>query len=165
MRLHLLIEYLVLAACLLGVVALIQLVAMRLAIPEATALSLFGIAIGASYFAARQILELPRSHRFARWLLRRAALNWPLAAALTQRFELIVCRRAVLSRLQEYNRNRLAPMLGDRVAHALGSVIARRCALADRAIQSMREDFGEFSNALERRLLSLLALRRGAWPC
>jgi CPA1 family monovalent cation:H+ antiporter len=48
---HLLIEYLILAACLLGVVALIQVVAMRLPIPEATVLSLFGIAIGASYFA------------------------------------------------------------------------------------------------------------------
>ena len=48
---HLLIEYLVLAACLLGVVGLIQVVAARLAIPEATVLSLFGITIGASYFA------------------------------------------------------------------------------------------------------------------
>jgi CPA1 family monovalent cation:H+ antiporter len=110
---------------------------------------------------AQQILELPRSYHLAQWLYRRAGLEWPLAGALAQRFELIVCRRAVLSRLQEYNRSRLAPVLGERVVRVLDSVIAIRCVRADRAIQSMRRDFGEFSHALERRFLSLFALRRG----
>ena len=46
-----LIEYLVLGAGLFGVVAAMQAIAARLSIPEATALSILGIGIGASYFA------------------------------------------------------------------------------------------------------------------
>ena len=46
-----LIEYLVLGAFLLGIIAAIQAIAARLALPEATALSILGLAIGTSYFA------------------------------------------------------------------------------------------------------------------
>src|SRR5262249_36064059 len=36
---------------------------------------------------AAQILQLSRSHLLAQWLHRRTALDWPLALALTERFD------------------------------------------------------------------------------
>jgi CPA1 family monovalent cation:H+ antiporter len=111
--------------------------------------------------AARAILDFPVGYRFAQWLHRRLHLDWPLAMALTQRFELVLCRRAVLERLLDYNRSRLAPVLGERLTSALDAVVVRRIVLTERAIRVMHEDYGPFIEALQRRLLLLYALKQG----
>lgn len=111
--------------------------------------------------AARSILDYPWSYRAALFLYHRAGLSRPLEIALANRFELIVCRRAVFERLQLYIDDSLAPVFGERLATILHSILEGRIASVDEALAAMRHQFGAFTLALERRLLLLVALRRG----
>ncbi|WP_256354590.1 sodium:proton antiporter [Variovorax sp. dw_308] len=110
---------------------------------------------------ARRILEPQRSLRVASWLARHLHVRRPLAAALADRFELLICRRAVLERLKHYSQRRLLPLLGEPVAQVLGSTLAARSKSVEEAIQSLRLEFPEFASKLERRLLILFAFRQG----
>lgn len=111
--------------------------------------------------AARRILEPHLSYQLALWLHRYLHLDRPLAAALGDRFELLICRRAVLERLHRYNQSRLKPLLGERMASVLDTVLLARSQSAEQAIQALRDAHPEFTQALERRLLLLFALRQG----
>lgn len=111
--------------------------------------------------AARRILEPHTSYQVALWLHRHLHLDRPLAAALADRFELLICRRAVLERLHRYNQSRLKPLLGERMAGVLDTVLQARSQSAEQAIQALRNAHPDFTQALERRLLLLFALRQG----
>ena len=85
----------------------------------------------------------------------------PLDAAMVERFELLVCRRAVLERLRDFNATRLKPLFGERQTGVLDSVISARIGAAEQEIAELRNQFGAAANALERRLLLLRALNEG----
>jgi CPA1 family monovalent cation:H+ antiporter len=54
--------------------------------------------------AARAILQYHLGYRIAFFLHKWLALDRPLARALADRFELMICRQTVLDRLRRYNR-------------------------------------------------------------
>lgn len=110
---------------------------------------------------ARAILHNGWNYRLALFLHRYLRLHAPLAKVLADRFELLVCRRAVLERLLGYNQSYLATLLGRPVAELLQTVLRTRAKSVDDSIAQMRRDFGQFTAALERRLLLLFALRQG----
>ena len=110
---------------------------------------------------AREILGLPLHYRTAKALYRLLRFERPLAAAMAERFELLLCRRAVLERLREFNGTRLTPLLGEPLTSVLDSVIATRIVSADQEIGELRTQFGSSASALERRLLLLFALKQG----
>ena len=111
--------------------------------------------------AANRVLNPHASYRIAVLLQRWLNLDRPLAAAVADRFELLVCRRAVLERLRSYNRKRLQPLLGERMAGVLEGVLEARIALVEEALAALRTKYGDFTLALERRLLLLFAIRQG----
>lgn len=111
--------------------------------------------------AALKILEYPASARLARLAARWFRVRWPWTNALIDRFELLMCRRVVLYQLQEFNRESLTPLLGQRLTKLLGKILERRTVSVELALQEVRESLGGAAQALERRMLLLYALREG----
>ncbi|SPS00348.1 cation:proton antiporter [Cupriavidus taiwanensis] len=111
--------------------------------------------------AARHILDYHLGFRVALWLHRRLGIDRPLARALADRFELLICRQTVLDRLRRYNRSMLTPVFGARMATVLDGVLEDRSRAAAEGLADMRGKFGAYTEALERRLLMLFALRKG----
>jgi len=110
---------------------------------------------------ARRILDEQPSYRFARMLHVRTGIAWPLESAMIDRFELLICRRAVLERLRRYNREQLEPLLGERMTGVQDGILAARIEAVEGAIGAMRAQYPQFTAALERRMLMLFALRQG----
>ncbi|MBB3012871.1 cation:proton antiporter [Cupriavidus alkaliphilus] len=111
--------------------------------------------------AARHILDYHLGFRVALFLHRRLGIDRPLARALADRFELLICRQTVLDRLRRYNRSMLTPVFGARMATVLDGVLEDRSRAAAEGLADMRGKFGAYTVALERRLLMLFALRKG----
>jgi len=111
--------------------------------------------------ASRRILAKHAGYRFAVWLHRVVHIDRPLANALADRFELLICRQTVLERLRAYNRASLQPVLGERMADLLDGVLIARIEAAEEGLAELREKFGDYSAALEKRLLVLFALYIG----
>jgi CPA1 family monovalent cation:H+ antiporter len=111
--------------------------------------------------AARRIFEYTLTFKVGLFLHRHVSIDRPLARALADRFELLVCRQTVLMRLLDYNQSMLAPVFGARMAGVLDSVLKDRIAGAERGLNVMRAEFGSYTVALEARMLALFGLRRG----
>ncbi|TPQ33351.1 cation:proton antiporter [Cupriavidus pinatubonensis] len=111
--------------------------------------------------AARAILQYHLGYRIALFLHKWLGLDRPLARALADRFELLICRQTVLDRLRRYNRSLLTPVFGARMTTVLDGVLEERFHSAGEGLAQMREQFGDYTVALERRLLMLFALRKG----
>ena len=111
--------------------------------------------------AARHILDYHLGFKVALFLHRRLGIDRPLARALADRFELLICRQTVLDRLRRYNRSMLTPVFGARMATVLDGVLEDRSRAAAEGLADMRGKFGAYTVALERRLLMLFALRKG----
>ncbi len=67
----------------------------------------------------------------------------------------------MLERLRGYNRSLLTPVFGARMTTVLDGVLEERFHSAGEGLAQMREQFGDYTVALERRLLMLFALRKG----
>ncbi len=110
---------------------------------------------------ARRILDEHASYHLALRLHALTVIAWPLESAMTNRFELLICRRAVLERLRRYNTGRLAPLLGERMTSVLDGILAARIGAVEDAITQLRDKHPQFTVTLERRMLMLFALRQG----
>ena len=111
--------------------------------------------------AARRILEQSGIDRLAVVLHERVGFDALLVYRLANRFELLVCRRAVLEQLRRYLRTSLQPMLGERLADVLDAVLQARIDSSSEVLDGMRAKYGQYTTVLERRLLVLYALRSG----
>lgn len=112
--------------------------------------------------AAASILDEPLALKVGAFLARYAHIDTVLKNALADRFELVICRRAVLEQLIAFNARALSGILGSRMASVLDGVLRTRLAAVDQALADLRIRYGgDFARALERRLLLLSALRRG----
>lgn len=111
--------------------------------------------------AARRILEPHLLDRLADTLHERYGFDALLVYRLANRFELLVCRRAVLEQLRSYLRVSLQPMLGERLANLLDTVLQARIDSVTAVLDEMRARHGHYTVVLERRLLMLYALRSG----
>ncbi|MCO5071520.1 MAG: sodium:proton antiporter [Rhizobiaceae bacterium] len=113
--------------------------------------------------AATHILDPSPSLLLGRLLARFLRIDWLLMNALGDRFELMICRRAVLEQLVEFNAQSLGPFVGSRMTTLLESVLKTRLEAVDKAIAEMRASYGgDYTHALERRLLFLFALNKGS---
>lgn len=113
--------------------------------------------------AAAAILDEPASLRVGRFLADRFRIRRVLMNALADRFELMICRRAVLERLVEFNQNSLTPFIGKRMAAVLEGILRARLDAVEKVIAELGQKYGaEFAHALEQRLLLLFALARGS---
>jgi monovalent cation:H+ antiporter, CPA1 family len=87
--------------------------------------------------AAAQILALSRMYRLSRWLHLHLRFDRLFATALADRFELLMCRRAVLEQLTRFNDERLNDLLGERLVSMLEKVLhARIDAIAEADVHS-----------------------------
>ncbi|WP_179949156.1 MULTISPECIES: sodium:proton antiporter [unclassified Burkholderia] len=111
--------------------------------------------------AAAQILQIRWSYRAARWIHSWLKLSWPFSCALQNRFELLICRRAVLEQLHRYTETSLQPLLGPETTKTLSAILHGRMDRTEHAITEMRGDFGHYTRKLERRMLLLVALNAG----
>lgn len=112
--------------------------------------------------AARMILAPAPGYRLASFLAGRFNLRRLLARPLADRFELMLCRRAVLERLIVYNDKTLRPFVGDRMAEVLEGVLRGRLEAVDEVLTQLRSRYPGHTKLLERRLLVLFSLGRGA---
>lgn len=111
---------------------------------------------------ARKILDPSMWLKFSTWMHRYLHLRWPLSLLLTDRFELLICRRAVLEELRDYNAKRLAPLFGKRMSALLDAVLDIRINSVDQVIREIEAQFGPRAYQLEYRMLRLLALRQSS---
>jgi monovalent cation:H+ antiporter, CPA1 family len=111
--------------------------------------------------ASLRILEPHPAYKLGLLLHRLFHWDGPLASALADRYELMICRRAVLERLREYNQSRVQPLLGARMSDVLDSILMARIRMIEKVIHGMRIEFGDFTTTLEQRILLLFALRQG----
>ncbi|MEM5449516.1 cation:proton antiporter [Paraburkholderia guartelaensis] len=111
--------------------------------------------------AAAKILADTIEMRVARLLYRWLRVRQPYGDALGDRFELLMCRRVVLHQLIVFNDRSLTPLLGERLAALLKTILKARIATAEHGLADVRRCFGQASDVLERRMLLLYALREG----
>ena len=72
-----------------------------------------------------------------------------------------MCRRVVLHQLIVFNDRSLTPLLGERLATLLKTILKSRIEKAERGLAQVRQCFGRSADVLERRMLLLYALREG----
>lgn len=110
--------------------------------------------------AARRLIDYSPAFRAAFFLHRWLGIERPLVRQLTRRFELLLVRRLVLDELKRFNRLRLQPLLGSRVAELLSDVLAGRIEAMTKALDALRLQYPEYAEALEQRFLRQSALRQ-----
>lgn len=91
---------------------------------------------------ARKILAPSICLKPSIWLNRHLRIRWSLSWLLTNRFELLICRRAALEELRHYNAQRLTPLFGERICTWLDEILDVRINAVDRAIQETKAQFG-----------------------
>ena len=110
--------------------------------------------------AARRIMDNQLSYRAGLWLHTHLNHDWLLTHSLVDRFELLVCRRAVIARLVRYVDEVLKPIMGERMGAIMVRILEQRSDRVHEALTELRSRFGAYTAALERRLLTLYVLRR-----
>jgi len=106
-----------------------------------------------------------RIHRFApsfwvallvqRWL----GVRGPLSAALADRFERLLVRRIVIAELMPFCGERIAPVLGERVAALCRRALERRAAGLNSSLGALTLQYPRYAEALEQRFLERVALQ------
>jgi CPA1 family monovalent cation:H+ antiporter len=72
-----------------------------------------------------------------------------------------MCRRVVLHELIAFADTSLTPLLGERLAKLLGTILRARIAKAEGGLDDVRSCFGHGADVLEQRMMLLYALREG----
>jgi CPA1 family monovalent cation:H+ antiporter len=93
------------------------------------------------------------------WLHRRWGIDGPLALRLAARFERILVSRMVIDELTRFVDQKLALVLGPRVAELLREVAGQRHDATTKALDALRLQYPSYADDLERRFLVRLALR------
>lgn len=111
--------------------------------------------------AARALLNFSYGFTLAALASRHLRWHQPLAHAIANRFELLICRRVVVNHLREYAHHNLVPLFGARLVSLLEVVLDERIVLLDQALDELRARVSGGTGALEHRLLLLSALQQG----
>ena len=110
--------------------------------------------------AARHLLAYRWPFRVAHFLHRRLGVDRLLAHELSTRFEQMLVRHLVLEALTRFAQRRLRPLAGARAADVLEKVLAVRSEETTRGLDTLRLQYPEHAEALERRFLLQSALLR-----
>ncbi len=87
----------------------------------------------------------------------RFGIERPLAAALADRFELLMNQRLVLAESIPFCRTKLASLLGDEGTQALIDLTAKRAAAVNAALNALKLQYPAYADALQRQYLGKLA--------
>ncbi|MEO1190332.1 MAG: cation:proton antiporter [Pseudomonadota bacterium] len=109
--------------------------------------------------ATAWVLGFGPPQRIGLWLLRRFGWRRPLALALADRFELMMITRFVVSELQDYAQERLAPVMEPDAWDELEQALAQRLSDLDTALAAARTRYPSYSDALAERYLARIGLR------
>jgi monovalent cation:H+ antiporter, CPA1 family len=109
--------------------------------------------------AVRRTLRFSPSFRLGHFLHRRLGLDWLLQRQISIRCETLLVRGLVLKELGRFNRQRLGPLLGERVVRVLGTIVAARSEAIARNVEALRLQYPEHTAALHRRFLKQTGLR------
>jgi len=110
--------------------------------------------------AAERALRFGWGFRVALWLQRTFGTRRLLSAALAQRFERLMVRRIVLRELAAVTDERIAPVLGSRVAGVCRQILRRRRLKLEAALGALSLQYPHYAAALEQRFLERLAAER-----
>lgn len=110
--------------------------------------------------AARRALEFPLSFRIGLRIHRFSGIDRWLIRALAERFERLLVSRIVLGELVPYVRNRLAPLLGERVGDIVEEILTLRRDSVAKALDALRLQYPDYAADLERRFLLRIATQR-----
>ena len=110
--------------------------------------------------AAHHLLAYRWPFRIAHFLHRRLGIDRLLAHQLSTRFEQMLVRHLVLEALTRFAQRRLRPLVGPRASEVLEKVLAARSEETARGLDTLRLQYPEHAEALERRFLVQSALIR-----
>ncbi|UOM35002.1 cation:proton antiporter [Acuticoccus sp. I52.16.1] len=82
----------------------------------------------------------------------------PLAAVVSDRFEKLIVHRLVLSELVTFCADRIAPVMGERVAEVCARILERRRTNVASALDALTLQYPHFARRLEQRFLERVAL-------
>ncbi|MEO1105483.1 MAG: sodium:proton antiporter, partial [Pseudomonadota bacterium] len=109
--------------------------------------------------AAERVLGFDWSFRGALMVDRVLASRRLLAAAIESRFEKLLVRRIVLRELSTFTAERIAPVLGERVAGVSRQILRRRRGKLESALAALSLQYPHYAEALEQRFLERVALQ------
>lgn len=109
--------------------------------------------------ASRHPLQFGVPFRVAQWLQSHLKIQGPLRILLADRFEFLLVCRIISNELMEFNRRRIKPLVGDRVAKILDDTLCARRDDITRALDALRLQYPDYSDALETQFLRKTAFR------
>ena len=109
--------------------------------------------------AVRRRLRPTPGFRLAQLLHRVCRFDLPLMHHMTTRYEALLVSHLLALRLGRFMHERVEPMLGARVAEIVAEILERRQRLLGDALGAMRLHYQGYAEALESRVLRLIALR------
>ncbi len=109
--------------------------------------------------AAKGEVALDWRSRVALWLHRVLGWSGPLAGRLADRFEVLLLRQVVLRELGGFNRQSVAPLLGQKVCGELQTLIEERLEANIRAVAALELQYPAYAESLRVRFLGRSALR------
>ncbi|MEI6986510.1 MAG: cation:proton antiporter [Rhodospirillaceae bacterium] len=109
--------------------------------------------------ASRETLDFTKHMLWALRLQRHLNLRGPLARRLSLRFEALLISRAVLITLEDLNRLKLSPLLGEITATELGKALMQRRDLVEQALAALKSHYPNHTPVVEYQYLKRAALR------
>ncbi len=109
--------------------------------------------------AVKQTMAFQLPFRIALRLQRHFGWTGPLAAALGDRFEMLLVTRTVLRDMKVHTKEKIGPLFGEDTGTALLLMLDERLAAADQQLEALRLQYPEYADALQTRLLERVALR------
>lgn len=109
--------------------------------------------------AARAILKFSWVFRLAQTVQRRLKYDGWLARRLADRYEMLLLSRIVLDELIAFVPQKIAPLLGERVAEILEDILVQRRDATVVAFDALRLQYPDYADKLEQRFLKRTALR------
>ncbi|QDH14520.1 cation:proton antiporter [Oecophyllibacter saccharovorans] len=86
-------------------------------------------------------------------------IDGPLMYCMMERFEMLILTHLVSTSLMRFVRRRMEPTLGRRMTEIVSEVLGRQRKMIDDALEAMRLHYAGYAEALESRILRLIALR------
>jgi CPA1 family monovalent cation:H+ antiporter len=110
--------------------------------------------------SVRRMFDFSRSFRLAHLLHRRFSWDRLLVDRLADRFELLLNNRIMLEELETYARRRLAQLIGSDATLELFEILGERREMTSTALDALRQQYPEYAELLEHRILQKVWLRR-----
>ncbi|WMS43230.1 cation:proton antiporter [Acuticoccus sp. MNP-M23] len=110
--------------------------------------------------SANRALRFGWAFRAALVLQRLLGTRRPMSAALAHRFETLMVRRLVIREVSDFATERIAPVLGTRIADVCHRILTRRRSRLESALDALSLQYPHYAAALEQRFLERVALQR-----